>query len=109
MLDENQGSMPPSKSARPFDLLGASGFAGRQTVAYLAGHPQDKALGLDSTDADSFRALLCESALALALPLDELPWAPARWGANPWQWFGRLRVQRLRHADMKLQVEPAKC
>ena len=40
--------MATSKPARTFDvvLYGASGFVGRQTVAYFARHPQVKALGL---------------------------------------------------------------
>lgn len=40
--------MATSKPTRTFDvvLYGASGFVGRQTVAYFARHPQVKALGL---------------------------------------------------------------
>ena len=40
--------MPSSKPSRQYDvvLYGASGFVGRQTVAYFARHPQVKAMGL---------------------------------------------------------------
>ena len=40
--------MPSTRSQRRYDvvLYGASGFVGRQTVAYFAQHPQVKALGL---------------------------------------------------------------
>lgn len=41
--------MTPATASRKYDvvLYGASGFVGRQTVAYLARHPQVKALGLN--------------------------------------------------------------
>jgi short subunit dehydrogenase-like uncharacterized protein len=40
--------MAASKASRPYDvvLYGASGFVGRQTVAYFARHPQVRTLGL---------------------------------------------------------------
>ena len=40
--------MATGKESRKYDvvLYGASGFVGRQTVAYFARHPQVKALGL---------------------------------------------------------------
>jgi len=40
--------MKPTASSRQYDLVlyGATGFVGRQTVAYLAHHPQVKSLGL---------------------------------------------------------------
>jgi short subunit dehydrogenase-like uncharacterized protein len=41
--------MAPATASRKYDvvLYGASGFVGRQTVAYFARHPQVKALGLN--------------------------------------------------------------
>ena len=40
--------MPVKNASRTYDLVlyGASGFVGQQTVAYIASHPQVKALGL---------------------------------------------------------------
>lgn len=51
--------------------------------------------------------MLCESALALALQLDELPGGRKHGGLlTPASGLGDVLVQRLRLAGMKLQVEP---
>lgn len=53
--------------------------------------------------------MLCESALALALQLDELPGGRKHGGLlTPASGLGDVLVQRLRLAGMTLQVEPAK-
>lgn len=52
--------------------------------------------------------MLCESALALALQLDELPGGRRHGGLlTPASGLGDVLVQRLRLAGMTLQVEPA--
>ena len=51
--------------------------------------------------------LVCESALALALQLDELPRGPGYGGLlTPASGLGDVLVQRLREAGMTLEVEP---
>ena len=53
--------------------------------------------------------MLCESALALALQLGELPGGPKHGGLlTPASGLGDVLVQRLRAAGMTLQVDPAK-
>ncbi|MES2582623.1 MAG: saccharopine dehydrogenase NADP-binding domain-containing protein [Pseudomonadota bacterium] len=53
--------------------------------------------------------MLCESALALALQLDELPGGRKYGGVlTPASGLGDVLVQRLRAAGMTLQVDPAK-
>ena len=53
--------------------------------------------------------MLCESALALALQLDELPGGRKHGGLlTPASGLGDVLVQRLRNAGMALQVDPAK-
>ena len=53
--------------------------------------------------------MLCESALALALQLDELPGGRQHGGLlTPASGLGDVLVQRLRAAGMTLQVDPAK-
>ena len=53
--------------------------------------------------------MLCESALALAVQLDELPGGRKHGGLlTPASGLGDVLVQRLRSAGMTLQVEPAK-
>jgi short subunit dehydrogenase-like uncharacterized protein len=53
--------------------------------------------------------MLCESALALALHLDELPGGRRHGGLlTPASGLGDVLVQRLRSAGMALQVDPAK-
>jgi short subunit dehydrogenase-like uncharacterized protein len=53
--------------------------------------------------------MLCESALALALQLDDLPGGRQHGGLlTPASGLGDVLVQRLRAAGMTLQVEPAK-
>lgn len=53
--------------------------------------------------------MLCESALALALQLNELPGGRTYGGLlTPASGLGDVLVQRLRAAGMKLQVDPAK-
>lgn len=52
--------------------------------------------------------MLCESALALALQLDELPGGRQHGGLlTPASGLGDVLVQRLRAAGMTLQVDPA--
>lgn len=52
--------------------------------------------------------MLCESALALALQLDELPGGRQHGGLlTPASGLGEVLVQRLRAAGMTLQVDPA--
>jgi len=51
--------------------------------------------------------MLCESALALALQLDELPGGPRHGGLlTPASGLGDVLVHRLRAAGMTLQVDP---
>nr|WP_295781999.1 saccharopine dehydrogenase NADP-binding domain-containing protein [Rhodoferax sp.] len=53
--------------------------------------------------------MLCESALALALQLDELPGGRKHGGLlTPASGLGDVLVQRLRAAGMTLQIDPAK-
>lgn len=53
--------------------------------------------------------MVCESALALALQLDELPGGRKQGGfLTPTSGLGDVLVQRLRRAGMKLDVSPAK-
>ncbi len=53
--------------------------------------------------------MLCESALALALQIDDLPGGRKHGGVlTPASGLGDVLVQRLRAAGMTLQVEPAK-
>ncbi len=53
--------------------------------------------------------MLCESALTLALQLDELPGGREHGGfLTPTSGMGDVLVQRLRRAGMKLEVSPAK-
>jgi short subunit dehydrogenase-like uncharacterized protein len=53
--------------------------------------------------------MLCESALALALQLEELPGGSKHGGLlTPASGLGDVLVQRLRQAGMTLQVDPAK-
>ena len=46
--ERDNSGMKPTAPSRQYDLVlyGATGFVGRQTVAYLAHHPQVKSLGL---------------------------------------------------------------
>lgn len=53
--------------------------------------------------------MVCESALALALQLDELPGGRKQGGfLTPTSGLGSVLVQRLRRAGMKLEISPAK-
>ena len=52
--------------------------------------------------------MLCESALALALQLDELPGGRQLGGLlTPMSGLGEVLVQRLRQAGMTIEVSPA--
>jgi short subunit dehydrogenase-like uncharacterized protein len=52
--------------------------------------------------------MLCESALALALQLDELPGGRQHGGLlTPMSGLGEVLVQRLRQAGMTIEVSPA--
>ena len=51
--------------------------------------------------------MLCESALALALQLDELPGGRQHGGLlTPMSGLGEVLVQRLRQAGMTIEVSP---
>jgi short subunit dehydrogenase-like uncharacterized protein len=51
--------------------------------------------------------MVCESALALVLNMDELPGGPAMGGVlTPASAFGDVLVRRLRAAGMQIRVNP---
>ncbi len=103
--------LAPPPGAGPSEASMDGGSFRAQWVGHSASGKMARGIIADKGDPGNRATtkMLCESALALALQLDELPGGRQHGGLlTPASGLGDVLVQRLRLAGMNLQVEPAK-
>jgi short subunit dehydrogenase-like uncharacterized protein len=103
--------LAPKPGAGPSEASMDGGSFRCQFVGHSASGKTVRGLIADKGDPGNRATtkMLCESALALAVKLDELPGGRQHGGLlTPASGLGDVLVQRLRAAGMTLQVDPAK-
>jgi short subunit dehydrogenase-like uncharacterized protein len=102
--------LAPPPGAGPSEASMDGGSFRAQWVGHSASGKMVRGMVADKGDPGNRATtkMLCESALALALQLNELPGGPKHGGVlTPASGLGDVLVQRLRAAGMTLMVEPA--